>query len=160
MPTKDFVMAACSRKHTFFVTVTGGLLAAGTSTAGELGIFPDQSQYEIDSPMQVHGIGRVSDVATGDEHTLAINYDTHELYGWGNQLNGRLGLGSNSQASVNTARHIQILRDGAKTKFVGVACGKDFSIAVDSEGALWFAGVKRHEVSTSPSNMYLEGMPC
>lgn len=156
MPSKDFVMAACSRKHTFLVTVTGQLYAAGTSSAGELGVFADQSQYEVDSPLPVQGVGRVSDVASADEHTLAVAYDSHELFGWGNQVNGRLGLGSNSQATVNTARPVPVLKDGAKTKFVGVACGKDFSMALDADGFVWFAGVKRHEVSASTSS-YLEG---
>lgn len=159
MPTKDFVMAACSRKHTFFITVNGSLLAAGTASAGELGVYPDKSSYVVDTPMPVHGISRVSDVATADEHTVAIHYDTYELYGWGNQLNGRLGLGNNSQATVNSAKLIPIMKDGNKAKFTGVACGKDFSVALDNEGFIWFAGVKRHELNTSSSSsvLYLEG---
>lgn len=149
MPNKDFVMASCASKHSFFVGVTGLLYAVGTSNAGELGVHVDQSRYTLEVPVQVTGIPKICDIATAEEHTVAITYDSQEMYGWGNQSNGRLGFGSNSQASVNTPRAIQILKEGNKLRFVAVACGKDFSVAVDIEGSLWFAGVKRYEESTN-----------
>lgn len=140
--SRDFVMVVCSNKHTFFITITGLPMAAGTSEAGELGCYSDKTQYVIDSPQPVHGLKRVSDLSTSPEHTLAIDYESGQIYGWGNPQNGRLSIDTTNVACINspTPVHVHKLKDGSVPSFRMVACSGNFSLAIDTIGSLWFTG--------------------
>lgn len=142
-------MAVCGEKHTFFVTINGQLLAAGLSESGALGCMSDSSDYTLDTPQRVNGLSRVKDVATCIEHTLAIDYDTGDLYGWGRLSLGKLGLGNDKQARLNVPTLIKNFKpkEGNNANFVMVACSAEFSIALDSVGGLWYTGMKNYEGS-------------
>lgn len=141
--SRDFVMAVCSNKHTFFITITGQPLAAGTSEAGELGCFSDKTQYVVDSPLPVIGLKRVSDLSASPEHTLAIDYESGQIYGWGNPQNGRLSIDTATVACVNIPTQVKVhkLKDGSLPSFRMVSCSLSFSLAIDTGGSLWFTGL-------------------
>lgn len=141
---KDFIMVECAERHTFFLTINGQLLAAGTSICGELGCFAETSKYTLEEPTAVQGVNRIRDVASSTEHTLAIDYDTGDLYGWGRVALGKIGLGTDKQARQNIPALIQNFKskENAQPKFQMVACSSEFSLALDTYGGLWYAGFK------------------
>ena len=147
LPKKDFVIAVCTEKSTFFVTATGTVFVAGTSKNGELGCHSNQTAYVVESPLQVLNLPRVSDIACGPTHSLAIAYDTGELYGWGNPQNSKLGVGPAIQSFVATPMQIQPYYGKLDQKpfFMMVACGSVFSLAIDQDGNLWYCGIKKFE---------------
>jgi alpha-tubulin suppressor-like RCC1 family protein len=147
LPKKDFVMAACSKSFTMLITLTGSLWAAGTSRYGELGCYESQQIYITDGFMRVLNLPRIKDVSCGRFHCMAVDYDTHKLYGWGNPQNGRLGFPSSFQIPVLIPTEIvggKQTTDKA-TEFKMVACSNSFSLAIDIDGYLWYAGTKKYE---------------
>jgi alpha-tubulin suppressor-like RCC1 family protein len=151
MPKKEFIMAECSDRFTFLVTITGTLFACGTSKYGEMGCYSNQISYTVESPQQVLHLPKISDVACGLHHSLAIQYDTGEIYGWGNPQNGKLGLGNTGQSSVPTPTLIYPLlsRNEAKPRFTNVACANVYSVAVDTDGNVWYTGIKKYEYNAN-----------
>lgn len=147
LPKKDFVMASCAKSFTMFITLTGTVYAAGTSRYGELGCYESQQAYVTDGLQRVLNLSRVKDIACGRYHCLAIDYDTSKLYGWGNPQNGRLGLPANVQVPILVPTMIVTGKPGSDkvTDFRMVACGTSFSLAIDREGFLWYAGIKKYE---------------
>jgi len=74
-------------------------------------------------------------IAVGVDHSLMVTA-SGELYSWGSNSVGQLGLGTiNGQA--NTPRRVTAL-DGVKV--VSVAAGQGFSLALDSDGGVWSWG--------------------
>lgn len=147
LPKKDFVMAACSKSFSMFVTLTGSLYSAGTSKYGELGCYETQQAYVTDGLQRVLNLSRVKDVSCGTFHCLAVDYNNQKLYGWGNPQNGRLGFPPNIQVPVLVPTEVVSGKQtGDKsTEFKMTACGDSFSLAIDKEGILWYAGTKKYE---------------
>lgn len=147
LPKKDFVMAACSKSFTMFVTLTGSLYSAGTSKYGELGCYEGQQSYVTDGLQRVLNLSRVKDVSCGRYHCLAVDYNNQKLYGWGNPQNGRLGFPPNVQVPVVVPTEIVSGKQTGDrvTEFKMTACGSSFSLAIDKDGYLWYAGTKKYE---------------
>lgn len=87
-------------------------------------------------------IGRFIEIATpvpfqilalGCNHTLAIS-DCGELWGWGQNIFGQLGLGHN-RTTVFVPTKV-----GSSETFRNVACGGYFSAALDSNRNVWLTG--------------------
>jgi len=72
------------------------------------------------------------DVATGAEHTLAID-DAGKLFTWGNNHYGQLG--DNSVEHKNTPIAIN-----PSERWNSISAGDDFSLAVKEDGTLWAWG--------------------
>jgi len=86
----------------------------------------------IDTPTPVGGEAwddmRISLVAAGDSHTIAVSEDDR-VFSWGHNANGQLGLGKLfDQALPQLVPSLSGLRTGA------IACGARHSLAVTSEG--------------------------
>ena len=67
-----------------------------------------------------------------DFHTLAINSDG-ELWAWGNNNFGQLGLGSTTPYAIPR-------RVGTSTNWASVACGQYYTAAIDEYGNLYTCG--------------------
>lgn len=72
-------------------------------------------------------------VSMGGGHTLAVDQGG-TLWAWGKNDKGQIGDGS----TENRNAPVRIERDGVR--WVGVAAGLDFSLAIDSDGKLWSWG--------------------
>jgi len=81
---------AGGRDHFVFLRNDGTVWAVGDNSAGQLGqgIISDS----ILTPVQVAGLANIVTVGAGEYHSFAIS-NTNELYVWGNNGSGQLGLG-------------------------------------------------------------------
>jgi hypothetical protein len=70
-------------------------------------------------------------MSAGGVHTLEIRNGT--LWAWGNNEYGQLGIGNNTNA--NTPQQV-----GTDNKWVSVAAGLTYSLALKSDGTLWAWG--------------------
>jgi alpha-tubulin suppressor-like RCC1 family protein len=78
----------------------------------------------------------VVEIAGGSTMFLALT-STNEVHGWGNNLNGQLGINS----TVSPAVPVQItFPDSSTIIFVTASYSADFSLAIDSYGEVYFAG--------------------
>ena len=126
---------ATSGDHKFVLTNEGLLYAWGNNQYGQLGFKPDSTNtstpVNVNKPTMVNG-GWLK-VAAGGKHSAAISTDGH-LYTTGWNGKGQLGTGDTDNRSEWT----EVASD--KT-FIDVACGNQFTIAIASDGTLWYAGV-------------------
>eukprot|EP00929_Paragymnodinium_shiwhaense_P104320 TRINITY_DN6866_c0_g2_i1.p1 TRINITY_DN6866_c0_g2~~TRINITY_DN6866_c0_g2_i1.p1 ORF type:complete len:2190 (+),score=564.10 TRINITY_DN6866_c0_g2_i1:86-6655(+) len=81
---------------------------------------------------------RVKDIACGESHCVAVDVDG-QLYAWGGDEFGQASGVPGRQAVYLPT---QVLRSMAirSVHFVGVACGAQFSVALDRNGDVWAWG--------------------
>lgn len=81
---------AGGRDHYVFLKTNGTVWTVGDNSAGQLG-----QGYVSDSiltPVQVTGLANIITIGAGEYHSFAIS-NTNQLYVWGNNGSGQLGLG-------------------------------------------------------------------
>ncbi|XP_013413671.1 uncharacterized protein LOC106176012 [Lingula anatina] len=77
---------------------------------------------------------KIVQVSCGNNHSVMITQDG-EMYSWGKNYDGQLGLGSKMEQTQPTM--VVSVND---KKIVHVCCGAEFAIALDSEGAVYSWG--------------------
>lgn len=83
-------------------------------------------------------IPALSTIVAGPNHTIGIDGDK-ELWVWGKNDQGQLGLGSVSE-SVLVPTKLTIYKHGVKVKANSVAVGENHTLVVDSVASLWGFG--------------------
>jgi len=83
--------------HTCAVSFEGRVRCFGDNEFGQLGIGSTATIGDDETPLDAASdvdVPRVTQVASGDRHTCAVTVE-HELYCWGANESGQLGLGHN-----------------------------------------------------------------
>ncbi|KAL9462616.1 hypothetical protein AB3S75_000587 [Citrus x aurantiifolia] len=128
---------ACGGAHTLFLTETGCVYATGLNDFGQLGI-SENIGYSLE-PLRISGLKKeVVQISTGYHHSSAITVDG-ELYMWGKNSNGQLGLGKKAEKVIPIPTKVECL-SGIFTK--QAALGFEHSVAVTGGGKVlsWGAG--------------------
>eukprot|EP00814_Leptocylindrus_danicus_P000124 CAMPEP_0116023330 /NCGR_PEP_ID=MMETSP0321-20121206/11530_1 /TAXON_ID=163516 /ORGANISM="Leptocylindrus danicus var. danicus, Strain B650" /LENGTH=617 /DNA_ID=CAMNT_0003494595 /DNA_START=61 /DNA_END=1914 /DNA_ORIENTATION=- len=151
----QFVATSSTACHNLAVDVDGVLYGWGRNEQSQLGLGPDCEEKDIMLPRKLEGpwgSGKIVAAATGKSHSVVID-STGTMYAAGLNKNGQLGIGQNSDHArvfKKSGTSIDFLRGRSKqslgndaknkTKFVRVACGENFTAALDDEGKLWTTG--------------------
>ncbi|GAB4855743.1 hypothetical protein Ancab_024387 [Ancistrocladus abbreviatus] len=128
---------SCGGAHTLFLTESGRVYASGLNDFGQLGI-SDEKNYMME-PVEVSGLPKeIKQISAGYSHSCAITGDG-ELYIWGKNSSGQLGLGKSAPKVVPKPTQVDSL---AGITINMVALGSEHSIAVTDEGVAlsWGAG--------------------
>ncbi|EQC33853.1 hypothetical protein SDRG_08534 [Saprolegnia diclina VS20] len=141
------------------LTETGHVFSWGKWLHGRLGLGPTPpalgrktlankpilQQYQL-SPARVTDLGDVvvTEIACGQAHAMAIA-SSGQLYAWGRNLHGQLGLGHCHdqcvpQSVAITAEASSGYSDAVALGVTAIACGDMLSIAVDGHGHVWTWG--------------------
>ncbi|CAM9161207.1 unnamed protein product [Ectocarpus sp. 12 AP-2014] len=137
-PTQRIAEVFCGYEHTFALTSDGDVLGFGNGVKGQLGIGNTDSHS---NPQRVHllsGKGVVK-MAAGLEHSLALT-ESGDLYAFGDNLSGQLGLGHNFTAKEQTPQKVPPL---GRAKITQLACGQDHTAVLTSSGELFMFGNNR-----------------
>ncbi|MEW5317488.1 MAG: hypothetical protein WDW38_008779 [Sanguina aurantia] len=117
-----FRQVSCGARHSMAVDTAGRVWAWGWGAHGQCG---HRDQEDVLSPRVVAALGGLNMVAAagGLGHTLALS-DTGDVYAWGWNDSGQLGLGHTQ--SANAPQLVEALTDTV----IKVSCGGRHSIAL------------------------------
>eukprot|EP00607_Mallomonas_marina_P006606 CAMPEP_0182434360 /NCGR_PEP_ID=MMETSP1167-20130531/69360_1 /TAXON_ID=2988 /ORGANISM="Mallomonas Sp, Strain CCMP3275" /LENGTH=520 /DNA_ID=CAMNT_0024624159 /DNA_START=404 /DNA_END=1966 /DNA_ORIENTATION=- len=124
----------CGRNHTSMISVAGRVYTWGAAGFGRLGI--SESKKKQMTPVEVVALAyiRVTDLAVGDFHTLALAEDA-SVYSWGYNAEGQCGHGH--VFNIRTPQRI-VSFDNMFIK--RVVCGATWSVAVSKSGDMFVWG--------------------
>ncbi|WCJ37753.1 Regulator of chromosome condensation (RCC1) family protein [Euphorbia peplus] len=128
---------ACGGAHTLFLTESGRVFATGLNDFGQLGITCNDTHAL--EPTEISGLKKeIIHISAGYHNSSAITVDG-ELYMWGRNSSGQLGLGKKAKKVVPTPTKVDCL-SGISMKMV--ALGAEHSVAVtgEDEALSWGAG--------------------
>ncbi|WOL09445.1 ultraviolet-B receptor UVR8 [Canna indica] len=131
------VSIACGGAHTLFLSESGRVYASGLNNFGQLGK-SSATTYALE-PIEVSGLPEnIRQISAGYNHSSALTADG-ELFMWGDNSSGQLGLGKSAKSVVSSPTRVDCLV-GINIKMV--ALGSEHSIAITDVGdALsWGAG--------------------
>ncbi|XP_076041418.1 RCC1 and BTB domain-containing protein 1-like isoform X2 [Oratosquilla oratoria] len=131
---KKVTRVAAGSHHSLALTEEGEVLAWGQNNYGQVGSGTTTNQPTPRKVIASLSSRRVVDIACGQTSSMAV-MDNGEVYGWGYNSNGQLGLG-NSVNQHNPCR-VAALEGLVITKIV---CGYSHTLALSDEGGLWAWG--------------------
>lgn len=128
---------SCGANHCLAVDEWGKVFSWGTNDTGQLG--HNQSEVsQLGTPKLIKGLGTVNviQIASGANHNLALTKGG-QLYAWGDNKYGQLGIGPVSDKSVTNPLPIDCLTS-LPIRFI--ACGGQHSVLVSHSGAVYAWG--------------------
>ena len=134
---KDII---CGKNFSFFQTKNNELLACGNSDKSQLGIQENMNfqrnmtkmcnDYIIPTEIEQFSLLKVMKISCGEEHCLAIIKDTTcdiiNIWGWGSNKYGQLGLGSH--VNISKPKPIHYLLEFINHWPVDISTGRNHSI--------------------------------
>ena len=145
-------MACVSDDHSLVLTQNGEIYAFGNNMYGKLGV-GDLNRYFIigvkpseNEPILVKNVTHAQFIACSNTHCACVMrynqnlQDSYSVYTWGSGFGGKLG--HSNGVDVYEPKIVEELEhknkeDGKKPFFIKVACGEDFTLALDEKGKLW-----------------------
>jgi alpha-tubulin suppressor-like RCC1 family protein len=169
-----WINVAAGGSHTIALLSTGAMYRWGGNSRGQLGI---NSTTDLNYPGILGGAGTGSDaykytaIATGGDHSLAIR-DNGELYSWGGNGFGQLGVGTIldvlTPTRVGTDFDWESISAGGGHNDVGndLPANGGHSLAIKTDGTLWAWGSNSYgqlgtgitEDATSPTQISVFGI--
>ncbi|XP_041357060.1 RCC1 and BTB domain-containing protein 1-like [Gigantopelta aegis] len=136
---KRVAQVACGGHHSMALTADGEIYAWGQNNCGQVGTGTTSNQPTPRRITAVIGCRPAVALACGQTTSMAL-MDNGELFGWGYNGNGQLGVGNN----VNQPNPCRVL--GALTGLIisKVVCGYAHTMALTDEGVLYSWGANSY----------------
>ncbi|MBF0450343.1 MAG: cadherin domain-containing protein [Candidatus Magnetomorum sp.] len=119
------------------LAVRGGneVMAWGRNDIGQLGIGTSGEGTDQAIPRIVNGLENIIDLAGGENHNLALS-DNGNIWAWGNNSHGQLGIGvSGGGTEIDQPEKVLLLTD-----IIGIDAGYAHSLALQNNGTVWAWG--------------------
>ncbi|XP_057419618.1 ultraviolet-B receptor UVR8 isoform X2 [Lotus japonicus] len=127
------IMVACGWRHTISVSSSGGLFTYGWSKYGQLG-HGDLEDYLVPHKLEALSDKLICQVSGGWRHSMALT-SCGQLYGWGWNKFGQVGVGDN----VDRSAPVQV-KFPHDQKVVQISCGWRHTIAVTERANVYSWG--------------------
>eukprot|EP00939_MAST-03C_sp_MAST-3C-sp1_P003613 g3613.t1 len=136
---RDAAMVEVNAQVTAIVTRDGELFTVGHNRDGELGQNVDVSSKCSPAPVVFKRPQRILAVACGEHHMVCLTY-TDEVYSWGNNKRGQLGLGriggvARAPIKINALCGRQLKRGRG-----ALSAGRMHTLALTFRGGVWAWG--------------------
>lgn len=130
------------QRHGLAVTRGGKVWAWGNNSKGQLGFKPNAdvspAQDNVPQPRLVSGLSDIKDAEGGGAFNLAID-SQGQLYTWGDNDNGQLGVNPEEVSS----RYEPELIEGLEQAVTAIAAGKDHAVVLLQDGSMRAWGLNR-----------------
>ena len=133
------VAAACGANHSLAVDQWGSLFSWGSDESGQLGHNQGSTTLRLPRLVKSLGTAKVAAVSAGLYHSAALTAGG-QLYTWGANSKGQLGLGSTSDMVFSPT----LVHSLAGVPLAGVACGGNHTLVVTVSGAVFAFGSNNH----------------
>ncbi|XP_011296686.1 probable E3 ubiquitin-protein ligase HERC4 isoform X3 [Fopius arisanus] len=138
LPSLDafiFRKISCGGYHTLAINEWGQLFTWGCNFEGQLGLNSQIPMEETPRMVRTLNASVIVQVSGGLKHALALT-NNGELYSWGSNTEGQLGLGLESQAQHKP----RLISSLAGVPIAFIACGGYHSVVVSKSGAIYVWG--------------------
>ncbi|XP_062270450.1 retinitis pigmentosa GTPase regulator b isoform X1 [Scomber scombrus] len=125
-------LVACGRNHTLICTTQGRVFTAGGNSEGQLGLGHCEERTAFQRVNFFDSRGPIRMLAAGSNTSAALT-ESGKLFMWGDNTEGQIGLGKESQAS--SPQEVSVGRP-----ITWVSCGYYHSALVTATGALYTFG--------------------
>ncbi|KAK3601331.1 hypothetical protein CHS0354_011933 [Potamilus streckersoni] len=159
LPSHKVCKVACGSHHSMALTTEGEIYAWGQNNCGQVGSGTTTNQPTPRKVIAVIGSRVTVSIACGQTSSMAL-MDNGEVYGWGYNGNGQLGVGNN----VNSPNPCKVqMQNGIIVS--QIVCGYAHTLALTDEGALYSWGANSYgQLGTgnkanlvTPSNVSTDG---
>ncbi|XP_063992389.1 probable E3 ubiquitin-protein ligase HERC3 [Diachasmimorpha longicaudata] len=145
MPKRvKFVDVACGFNHSIILADNGDVYSMGMGTRGQLG---HGDLEDCDEPTLIEALAglNVIQIAAGGWHNAVLTSDG-DLYTWGWNTNGELGITSDQKVIALPAVVDFKTEDGniVNERVKKVQCGNNFTICLSVDGSLWGCGSNKY----------------
>ncbi|XP_033991284.1 retinitis pigmentosa GTPase regulator b [Trematomus bernacchii] len=123
---------ACGRNHTLLYTAQGGVFSSGGNSEGQLGLGDCEERTSFQRIAFFDSRGPIKMLAAGS-NTSAVLTEGGDLFMWGDNTEGQIGLGKESHAS--TPQEVSVGRS-----ISWVSCGYYHSAFITEDGGLYTFG--------------------
>ncbi|XP_005095208.2 RCC1 and BTB domain-containing protein 1 [Aplysia californica] len=138
LANRQVVKVACGSHHSMVLTVDGEVYAWGQNNCGQVGTGSTANQPSPRKVTSVIGALCAVSIACGQTSSVAL-LDNGEVYGWGYNGNGQLGVGNNVN-QPNPCR-VHMLQAAVITQ---ITCGYAHTLALSDEGTLFSWGANSY----------------
>ncbi|XP_076759449.1 RCC1 domain-containing protein 1 [Xylocopa sonorina] len=156
MPKRvQFTDIACGFDHTVLLAENGDIYSMGMGTRGQLG---HNDLEDCDNPVLVEALAgiKVVQISAAGWHTAVVT-DQGDLYTWGWNTNGELGLLSQESKVIAVPTLVDFTNEQNETVDLMVKrarCGNTFTICMMDDGTLWGCGCNKYgQLGQSPDKL-------
>lgn len=131
LESQKIVQIACGAAHSLALTEWGQVYSWGSNSLGQLGI---DSTKSFSQPKIVKTLvtKHVVQIVCGHYHSIVLT-NTGELYGWGSNVYGQLGLGIPNESVPNPT----LIKTLVGLPIAVIACGANHSFALSKSSAVF-----------------------
>ncbi|XP_011174441.1 RCC1 domain-containing protein 1 [Solenopsis invicta] len=140
-----FVDLACGFDHTILLAENGDVYSMGMGIRGQLG---HNELEDCENPKLIEALAglKVIQISAGGWHSAVIT-DQGDLYTWGWNSNGELGIESKDKKVYAVPTLIDFKNDRGETIEVNVKkveCGNCFTVCLTDDSCFWGCGANKY----------------
>lgn len=134
-PKISIELVCCGSEHTVILTSSGKVYGWGRNESGQLGL-GDDNCYK-NTPHELNLLYLIKSICCGIQHTIALTY-SNEIYVWGNNNHGQLGLGDT--LFRNSPQKLSLQGEFGNLNIKSISCNGNFTIVLTSNGTIYSWG--------------------
>uniref|UniRef100_A0A673YYV4 HECT and RLD domain containing E3 ubiquitin protein ligase 3 n=1 Tax=Salmo trutta TaxID=8032 RepID=A0A673YYV4_SALTR len=133
LDTQKIGVVSCGQAHSMALNEHGQVFAWGAGGGGQLGLGTAEETVPIPRLIKKLCEHRISQIMCGNKHCIALSKGENELFTWGQNSSGQLGLGKGEPSTLSP----QPVKSLSGIPLAQITAGGDHSFALSLSGAVF-----------------------